>query len=122
MTDLTFTINGNDYADLVEKGEYSTSQVPVIGAQYTDLNKVTHTSIVRHRGVLKVKLNPAKRSRIIALCSDLRSAPLTVQYYSFQTGSIVTQTMLPDETTMQDAFTLASERWNTTNEITFTEE
>lgn len=122
MTDLTFAINGKSYNDLVEKREYYTSLIPVIGAQYTDLNKVTHTSIIRHRGVLKVKLNPANRSRIAALCSDLCSAPVTVQYYSFQLGSVVTQTMVPDETTMQDAFSLASERWNNTSEITFTEE
>lgn len=122
MTDLTFTINGHDYSDIVEKRNYQTRLIPVVGRQYTDLNKVEHTTIARYRGELTVGINVAAKSRITALATDLQSAPVSVCYYSFQLGTTVTQTMMPDSTTMKDAFSLGGVRFNETNEITFTEE
>ena len=122
MTDLTFKINGHDYSDLVEKRKYKTKLIPIIGRQYTDLNKVTHTTIARHQGELTVGIRVAPKSRITAFCADLQTAPVTVMYYSFQLGTVVTQTMMPDASTMQDAFNLAGERWNETSDVTFTEE
>jgi len=96
MTDLTFTINGHDYKDIVAKGKYETFLIPVEGSKYTDLNKVDHVSIVRYRGKIKVELNPISSDKALALCTDLMQSPCNVSYFSFQRNAIVTETMTID--------------------------
>ena len=121
MTDLTFTINGHDYKDIVTKRKYETFLIPVEGAKYTDLDKVDHVSIVRYRGKLQVELNPISDIRAAALCSDLMQSPCTVKYYSFQRNSVVTETMVPDAISMKDAFNFQNKRWSEPSGITFTQ-
>lgn len=111
MTDLSFTINSHDYSDIVDIHNYQTSLTPVEGSRYTDLDKVEHVAVVRHRGGLSVKINPVDEDKVAALCTDLITAPVTVTYYSFQRGHTVTETMMPDDTTVKDAFRFLNKKY-----------
>ncbi len=111
MTDLSFTINSHDYSGLVDVHNYQTGLTPVEGSRYTDLDKIEHVAIVRHRGTLTVKINPVDEDRLAALCADLINSPLTVTYYSFQRGQNVTETMMPDSSTVKDAFRFLNKKY-----------
>ncbi len=111
MTDLTFIVNSRDYSDVVDAHNYQTGLTPVEGSRYTDLDKVEHVAVARHRGSLAVKVNPLCGDRLAALCADLAAAPVTVTYYSFQRGRDVTETMMPDDTTVKDAFRFLNKRY-----------
>ncbi len=121
MTDLPLTIDGHDYSGLVDKYNYETTLTPVEGSRYTDLDKIEHVSIVRHRGGLTVKLNPISEDNAEALCADLMLTPVTVTYYSFQRNASVTETMEADETTMKDAFRHLSKKFAEGFTVTLTQ-
>lgn len=122
MTDLTFKVNTIDFSGLVEKGSYITDRIPVVGASYTDLNKVNHTTIVRNRGYLEVVLNPTSPTQISTLYNQLSMAPVQVQYHSFQTNSTVTENMIPTLEPLQDAKERTSGHWVRKVKLTFLEE
>ncbi len=111
MTDLSFTINSHDYASLVDAHNCQTSLTPVEGSRYTDLDKVEHVAVVRHRGALSVQINPVDETKVAALCADLITAPVTVTYYSFQRGCTVTETMMPDAQAIKDAFRFLNKKY-----------
>ena len=122
MTDLTFLINTKDFAKMVEKGSYTTDLIPVIGAKYTDLDKVDHTTIVRFRGTLSVVINPSSPADMKKLWDELLLAPCTVKYHSFQKNVDVEQTMIPSVEPIQDAAKRNSGHWTRKVKVTFTEE
>lgn len=122
MIDLTLTINGIDFSAIIEKGSYITGKIPVVGAVYTDLNKVNHTTIARHRGYLEFRVNPLSPNQVYDLFTQLRSAPCTVKYFSFQDKTDVTQTMVPSFDDVQDAKKRNSGHWVRGFKISFTEE
>lgn len=122
MTDLTFKINNVSFAAYVKKGEYYTSMTPVAGAKYTDLNKVDHTTVIRHRGGLKVVFNPMSPTQFAALCTELENCPCEVKYFSFQKKLDVTQTMMPSLDDIQDAKQRSSGHWVRSFTLEFTEE
>lgn len=122
MTDLTFRIGGTDFSSYVEKGSYKTDLIPIVGSQYTDLNKVKHTVIVRYLGYLEVTLNPMSPAQAQTLFNRLTSAPCTVQYFSFQEQSVVTRTMMPEWDELKDAKERSSGHWVQSITLSFTEE
>jgi hypothetical protein len=122
MTDLALTINNVDFKGYVKKGEYYTSSTPVAGSKYTDLNKVDHTTVVRHRGAVRVIFNPMSPTQIASLYSALASCPCTVTYFSFQENKNVTQTMMPALEELQDAKQRTSGHWIRSFGLTLTEE
>ena len=122
MTDLTFLINTKDFSKMVEKGSYTTELIPVIGAKYTDLDRVDHTTVVRFRGVLSVVLNPSSPADLKKLWDELALAPCSVKYHSFQKNTDVTQTMMPSLEAIQDAAKRSSGHWGRKVKLTFTEE
>ncbi len=93
MTKLPFTINGEDFSDIVHKYGYTTDTVPVYSRVVTTMDQVDHQTLIRMRGRLNIRTNPVREERAEAFCSALRSLPATVAYYSFQSGQIVEQTM-----------------------------
>lgn len=122
MTDLTFRINGNDFSSIVEKGSYTTDLIPVVGSKYTDLNKVDHTIIARYRGYVEVTLNPMSPQQAKSLYTQLKNAPCSVEYFSFQDKEAVTKTMIPSWDSLKDAKQRDSGHWVRSIKITFTEE
>ena len=122
MTNLTFKVNNTDFSSMVEKGSYITDRILVVGAKYTDLNKVDHTTIVRTRGYLEVVLNPASPSQISTLYTQLAAAPCTVKYHSFQKNTDVEETMIPTLEPLQDAKQRSTGNWVRKVRLTFTEE
>lgn len=121
MTELKFKINGTDYSGLVTKGKYATRKSPVIGSQYTDLNKVSHVTIKRYIGEVSVQINTAKESIVTALCQDLMDAPCTVQYHSFQDGADRTATMMPSDESLAEACKYMNKEYINTFNLTLTE-
>ena len=93
MTKLPFTINGEDFSDIVHKYGYATDTIPVYSRVVTTMDQVDHQKLVRMRGGLNIRTNPVKAERAAAFCSALRSLPARITYYSFQSGQIVEQTM-----------------------------
>ena len=122
MTDLTFKVNDTDFSGIVEKGSYITDRTMVVGAKYTDLNKVDHTTIVRDRGYLEVTLNPTSQTQIASLYTAIRNAPCKVKYHSFQKGTDVEEMMIPSLEPLQDAKKRSSGHWVRKVRLTFTEE
>lgn len=122
MTDLKLIINGTDFSGIVEKYSYITGKIPVQGAKYTDLNKVDHTTIARHRGYLEFRCNPMSPTQVNSLFTALCNAPCTVQYFSFQDKANVTQTMIPSYDDVQDAKLRESGHWVRGIKVSFTEE
>lgn len=121
MTDLTFTINGVDFSSIVQKGEYTTGKIPVT-IKRTDLDKVDHTILIRHRGYIEVTLNPLSPAQAEDLFTQLELSPCTVQYFSFQDKAIVQQTMVPSFDNLQDAKKRESGHWVRSIKVSFTEE
>jgi len=93
-TTLTFTINSHDYKGIVTSNSYKTTLDPVTISR-TDLDGVDHVLVVRHRGGVKVNINPCDVATRTQLCNDLMAAPVSVTYHSFQRGIDVTETMVP---------------------------
>ena len=122
MTDLKFKINNTDFSGMVEKWSYITDCIPVVGAKYTDLNKVDHTTIARYRGTLEVTLNPSSPAQMTALFTQLATSPVTVDYHCFQTATDVQQTMTFSMEPLQDAAKRSSGHWTRKVKLTFTEE
>lgn len=122
MTDLALTINGVNFSGYVQKGEYTTNLVPVVGAKYTDLDKVDHTTVVRHRGSVTVTFNPMGPSAVASLFAALEDCPCQVTYWSFQRGQNVTQSMMPELDEIQDAKLRSSGHWVRSFSLTLTEE
>jgi len=123
MTDLTFTINGNSYKNLVRTGSdnLQTTRKPVYGSKYTDLNKVDHYILSRYRGVLKVNLRAMSPQEARTLEAEWDDQPVTVTYYCFQTGTDVTQEMTVSDTTLSDAIKRSDGHWVQQSSVTFTE-
>lgn len=121
MTDLTFKINNVDFSSIVDRWEYSTDLIPVTLTR-TDLNKVDHTIVVRHRGVCSVKLNPISPDQAKSLFDELTDAPCLVDYFSFQEKTSVQRTMIPKFDMLQDAAKRSSGHWVRSITVTFTEE
>lgn len=122
MTDLTCKINNVDFSGIVEKGSYITGMIPIVGAKYTDLNKVDHTTIIRHKGYLEFKCNTMSPSQVYSLFEELCNAPCQVEYFSFQEGLTVTRTMIPSFDDVQDAVRRSSGHWVRGIKVSFTEE
>ena len=122
MTDLALTINNVSFSAYVKKGEYYTASEPVAGAKYTDLDKVDHTTVIRHRGRLKVTFNPMSPSQISTLYSALSNCPCQVTYWSFQQNQNVTQSMMPVLEEIQDAKQRSSGHWVRSFALELTEE
>lgn len=93
MTKLPFTINGEDFSDIVHKYGYATDTIPIYSRVITTMDQVDHQSLVRMRGALNIRTNPVQADRAAAFCSALKSLPAKVTYYSFQSGQLVEQTM-----------------------------
>lgn len=122
MTDLKLTINNVDFSGIVEKGSYITGKIPVVGAKYTDLNKVDHTTITRYKGYLEFKTNVMSPSQVYNLFEELCDAPCQVEYFSFQDNNNVTKTMIPSFDDVQDATRRSSGHWVRGLKVSFTEE
>ena len=122
MTDLTFKINNVDFAPYVEKYSYITDRTLRVGAKYTDLNKVDHTTFIGDRGYVEVVLNPISPTVAASLYTQIAAAPCTVKYHSFQKGTDVEETMIPSLEPLQDAKNRGSGHWVRKVRLTFTEE
>lgn len=97
MVNLTFKVNSNDYSGLVERDSYETTLIPVYGQSITTMDGVTHTSLLRYKGELKVSLNPTKATDTATLCADLLSVPCEVMYHDLERNIDVTASMILDE-------------------------
>ena len=93
MTKFPFTVNGQDFSDIVHKYGYRTDRIPVFAKKVTTLNGVDRLFLKRTKGYLELRLNPVPRSRALDFCEALRELPVQVTYLSFQTGMIETETM-----------------------------
>ena len=111
MTDLTFKVNGQDFSALVHKDGIRTYLEPVYSGEITNLAKVRRRALKRYRGVLHVTLNDLEESQSKALCAALLLEPLSISYYSFQRGRVVTETMALDPFAREQLLQDAGERW-----------
>lgn len=122
MTDLRFKVNGHDYSSMVTVREYKTNKIPVEGTSYVSLDKYNHTTIARYRGYLEVQINPQSPTELASFYDDLLNAPCEVQYWSFQSQSNVTETMMPSFSALQDAKDRGDGHWVREYTISFTQE
>ena len=123
MTDYTYTINGTDFSDYVDRDTYTTGLIPVYGEKITTLDGVDHVTVLRHKGVISHGLNALTQTELKTLAATLVNAPLTVSYYCQQRGEVVTAKMLPNEQTARRLVDClyGNDTWHEVGNITLTE-
>ena len=97
MVNLAFTVNSHDYSGIVERDSYETTLIPVYGQSITTMDGVTHTSLLRLKGEIKVSLNPTSADQTASVCTDLLSVPCEVMYHDLQRNQDVTASMVVDD-------------------------
>ena len=123
MTDYTYTINGVDFSDYVNRDKYYTGIVPVYGDKVTTLDGVDHVVVLRHKGFIKHGLNALTQTQLIKLSNELMKSPLTVEYYCQQRGYVVTAQMIPSDQTARRLVdcVYGDSTWHEIDDITLTE-
>lgn len=93
MTEYTFKVNGVNFAQLVNKYAYQTDTVPVESNRVRTMDGVDHVVVLRHKGVLRVGINPADSAAFVNFCAELQKSPVEVEYTSLQHNADVVKTM-----------------------------
>lgn len=119
MTHFPFSVNGVDFSALVHKRGYKTNRVPVYSPKVTTLDGRDHFTQIRTKGVLTVTLNPAEKSKMLALTEELQTMPVRVRYHSFQTGMTETETMVVQDMSLALLLSAAGKDWLGGVELTF---
>ena len=123
MVSFTFKINNTDYSSYVERDSYSTAVTPVYSETITTLDGVDHKALKRLKGKVSVQLNPQTAANTAAICADLLSSPVEVQYHCLQRNVDITANMAVDNVSadfLSRCLYLGSS-WNTLQTITLTE-
>lgn len=123
MTDLTFTINSTSFAGYVRSGSgnIQTTQKPVYGSKYTDLNGTDHYILLRWRTVLKVNLRALSPTEVSTLLSSLASQPVGVTFRQFGASSDTTMDMVVTDINLSDAIGKTEGHWVEQPSITLTQ-
>ena len=119
MTHFPFSVNGVDFSALIHKRGYKTNRVPVYSDSVTTLDGKDHYNLIRTKGVLAVTLNPAEKSKMLALMEELQIQPVRVRYHSFQTGMTETETMVVQDMSMALLLSTAGKDWLGGAELVF---
>lgn len=121
MNKFPFNVNGIDFSDLVHKYGYTTYRTHVFTDAVRTLDGKDHYSLLRTKGGLKTRLNPAEKSRLQALAEELENLPATVRYYSFQSGTVVTEKMMTVGMPLSLLLSTGGKDWLGGVELTFDE-
>lgn len=123
MLDYTLTINGVDFASMIERDSYSTGRVPVFSETVTTMDGVDHVALVRHKGTIRFEFNPQTAAQTATAFQALMTQPCTVYYFCLQTNAYRQATMRLSE--MSAAYLsrclARGLRWNQIDEIELTE-
>lgn len=119
MNKFPFYVNGVDFSSLVHKYGYQTDRVPVFSESVRTLDGVDHFSLLRTRGVLIVRLNPAEKSTLQQLAEELQILPVKVKYHSFQTGTTEEENMVANGMPLALLLSANGKDWLGGVELTF---
>lgn len=123
MVNKTFKVNNTDYSGYIERDSYSTVTIPVYSETITTLDGVDHKALKRLKGRLTIGLNPQNAVNTAAICADLLSSPVEVQYTCLQRNQTVTAVMAIDQLSADflSRCLYRGESWNSVQSITLTE-
>ena len=121
MTRYPFKLNGVDFSDVVHCFGYESYRLPVFAAQWEDLSGVSHETLLRTRGVLRIPLNDLEQSRSAVLCRALRQRPLTVTYWNFDYDMEVQEVMRVESVPRRLLLEDGAESWIEGETLNFTQ-
>lgn len=121
MTSYPIKINGTDVSWLFHKRGYETFRTPVYAATYQDLEQTDHYVVSRWKGGLVATTNDLTAQEAAELSALLLAAPVEVEYYSFDLGKTVVETMMPETVPLALKLRTSRASWLQGVTITFNE-
>lgn len=123
MLDYNLTINGVNFAPMVERDSFQTRQIPVYSDSVMTMDGVTHVVLIRNKGEITFEFNPQNSTNMSAACNALLTMPCLVYYFDLQKQNYVLANMVIDQQSAQylSRCLYRGERWSQMESITLTE-